>query len=591
MKILSELTFRERHKKIFELVKGQKARLAVAMMCMVLMAGTDLAQAWVAKPLIDEIFVDKNKMMLKMLPLLFVGIYFLRSFAYYGEQYFMEFVGQDIIRRLRNQLYSRLTDLSLAFFHNEKTGALLSRFSFDVNVVKAMVSSSIAALIRDSLRITFLTGYIFYCDWKLALFIFIVLPIALVPLIRLGRRVRKASTGIQESMGDLSAFIHETFIGTKVVKAFSMEAYEKKRFRLKTEKVFTQEIKAAIAKALSSPIMEFLGGVAIAVVVWYGGTRVLQGLSTPGTFFSFMAAVVLVYDPAKKMTKINNNVQEGMAAFNRIFDIIETPSNIQDAPNPIHIPDGLQQVVFDGVAFKYEKDLVLKDINLTVSPGQTLALVGMSGGGKSTLVNLIPRFYDVTEGKIMINDTDLRHASITSLRRQIAIVTQDPILFNDTIRNNIRYGKPDATEEEIIAAAKAAYAYDFVMSFPKGFDTLVGELGGRLSGGEKQRLCIARALIKDAPILILDEATSSLDTEAEAVVQKALENLMRGRTAFVIAHRLSTIRNANQVVVLVNGRIVETGNHNDLLNLQGEYYKLYQMQFNDNTATEIVEHR
>jgi subfamily B ATP-binding cassette protein MsbA len=304
-----------------------------------------------------------------------------------------------------------------------------------------------------------------------------------------------------------------------------------------------------------------------------------------------MAAVVLVYDPAKKMTKINNNVQEGMAAFNRIFDIIETPSNIQDAPNPIHIPDGLQQVVFDGVAFKYEKDLVLKDINLTVSPGQTLALVGMSGGGKSTLVNLIPRFYDVTEGKIMINDTDLRHASITSLRRQIAIVTQDPILFNDTIRNNIRYGKPDATEEEIIAAAKAAYAYDFVMSFPKGFDTLVGELGGRLSGGEKQRLCIARALIKDAPILILDEATSSLDTEAEAVVQKALENLMRGRTAFVIAHRLSTIRNANQVVVLVNGRIVETGNHNDLLNLQGEYYKLYQMQFNDNTATEIVEHR
>lgn len=591
MKILSELTFKERHKKIFELVKGQKIRLAVAMMCMVLMAGTDLAQAWVAKPLIDEIFINKNKMMLKMLPLLFIGIYFLRSFAYYGEQYFMEFVGQDIIRRLRNQLYSRLTDLPLAFFHKEKTGALLSRFSFDVNVVKGMVSSSIAALIRDSLRITFLTGYIFYRDWKLALFIFIVLPIALVPLIHLGRRVRKASTGIQESMGDLSAFIHETFIGTKVVKAFGMEAYEKKRFRLKTKKVFTQEIKAAIAKALSSPIMEFLGGVAIAVVVWYGGTRVLQGLSTPGTFFSFMAAVVLVYDPAKKMTKINNNVQEGMAAFNRIYDIIETPSNIQDAPDPIHIPDEPQQVVFDGVAFKYEKDVVLQDINLTVSPGQTLALVGMSGGGKSTLVNLIPRFYDVTEGRIMINDTDLRNASIASLRRQIAIVTQDPILFNDTIRNNIRYGKPDASEEEIIAAAKAAYAYDFVMSFPKGFDTLVGELGGRLSGGEKQRLCIARALIKNAPILILDEATSSLDTEAEAVVQKALENLMRGRTAFVIAHRLSTIRNANQVVVLVNGRIVETGNHNDLLNLQGEYYKLYQMQFNDNTATEIVEQR
>lgn len=586
MKILSVLTFNDRHKKIFELVKGQKIRLTIAMICMVLMAGTDLAQAWIVKPLFDEIFIKNDQEMLRLLPLLVVGIYFFRSFAYYGEQYFMEFVGQDIIRRLRNQLYFHLTDLPLSFFHKEKTGALLSRFSFDVNVVKAMVSSSVAALIRDSLRITFLTGYIFYRDWKLATFIFIVLPIALLPLIRLGRRVRKASTGIQESMGDLSAFIHETFIGTKVVKAFNMESHEKKRFQLKTKEVFAQELKAAIAKALSSPIMEFLGGIAVAVVVWYGGAQVLKGLSTPGTFFSFMAAVILVYDPAKKMTKINNNVQEGMAAFNRIYDIIETPSHIQDPPNPIHIPDGPQRIVFDRVAFKYEKDFVLRDISLTVSPGQTLALVGMSGGGKSTLVNLIPRFFDVTDGRISINDIDLRQASIASLRRQIAIVTQDPILFNDTIRNNIRYGKPDASEEEIKAAAKAAYAYDFVSRFPKGFDTSVGELGGRLSGGEKQRICIARALIKDAPILILDEATSSLDTEAEAVVQKALENLMRGRTAFVIAHRLSTIRNANQVVVLVNGRIAETGDHRSLLAQQGEYYKLYQMQFRDSEGIE-----
>jgi ATP-binding cassette, subfamily B, bacterial MsbA len=589
MKILSEITFKERHKKIFELVKGQKIRLSVAMLSMVLLAGTDLAQAWVVKPLIDEIFVKNDEGMLHLLPWLIMGIYFLRSLATYGQQYFMEFVGQDIIRRLRNQLYFHLTDQPLAFFHKEKTGALLSRFSFDVSVVKAMVSSSVAALIRDSLRIIFLTGYIFYRDWKLAIIIFIVLPIALLPLIRLSRRVRKASTGIQESMGDLSAFIQETFIGTKIVKAFTMESHEKERFRHKTKKVFAQELKAAIAKALSSPIMEFLGGVAVAVVSWYGGYQVMKGLSTPGTFFSFIAAVVLVYDPAKKMTKVNNNIQEGMAAFNRIYDIIETPSPIQDPPNPIHIPTGPQRVVFDGVAFKYEQDFVLQDINLSVSPGQTLALVGMSGGGKSTLVNLIPRFYDISEGRILINDIDLRQASIASLRRQIAIVTQDPILFNDTIRNNIRYGKPDATEEDIIAAAKAAYAYDFIMSFPKGFETSVGEMGARLSGGEKQRLCIARALIKNAPILILDEATSSLDTEAEAVVQKALENLMRGRTAFVIAHRLSTIRSANQVVVLVNGRIAETGNHNDLLELKGEYYKLHQMQFRTNTPTESAE--
>lgn len=587
MKILSTPTFKERHKKILELVKGQKTRLMIAMFCMVLMAGTDLAQAWVVKPLFDEIFINKDKFMLGMLPLLFIGIYLLRSVAYYGQQYFMEFVGQDIIRRLRNQLYIRLTDLPLAFFHKEKTGALMSRFSFDVNIVKAMVSSSVSAAIRDSLRIISLTGYIFYSDWKLAAFIFIVMPVALIPLIKLGRRVRRASTGIQESMGDLSAFIHETFIGTKVVKAFGMEAYEKKRFQQKTKNVFKQEIKAAIAKALSSPIMEFLGGIAIAVVVWYGGARVIQGLSTPGTFFSFLAAVVLLYDPAKKMTKINNNIQEGMAAFNRIYDIIETQSNIQDPPVPVQIPAGPHRVVFDQVGFKYEKEFVLRNINLQVSPGQTLALVGMSGGGKSSLVNLIPRFYDVTEGRIIIDDTEVRKASIKTLRQQIAIVTQEPILFNDSICNNIRYGKPDATEEEIIAAAKAAYAYDYIMSFPKGFDTLVGELGGRLSGGEKQRLCIARALIKDAPILILDEATSSLDTEAEAVVQKALENLMRGRTTFVIAHRLSTIRNADHVAVLVKGEVVEAGDHETLLDLKGEYYKLYQMQFHNNANPEI----
>lgn len=586
MKILSTITFKARHKKILELIKGQKFRLSVAMVCMVLMAATDLAQAWVVKPLFDDIFVNQDKYMLGLLPALFIGIYLLRSFAYYGEQYFMEFVGQDIIRRLRNQLYFRLTDLPLSFFHREKTGALMSRFSFDVNIVKSMVSSSVAAVIRDSLRILFLTGYIFYRDWMLATFIFIVLPIALIPLIKLGRRVRRTSTGIQEAMGDLSAFIHETFIGTKVVKAFGMESHEKERFTRKTKNIFKLEIKAAIAKALSSPIMEFLGGIAIAVVVWYGGSRVIQGLSTPGTFFSFLAAVVLLYDPAKKMTRINNAVQEGMAAFNRIYHIIETESNIQDPINPFHIPSEPHRVIFKQVGFKYEKEFVLQNINLEVSPGETLALVGMSGGGKTSLVNLIPRFYDVSEGRILVDDVDVRQASVASLRQQIAIVTQDPILFNDTIRSNIRYGRPDAGEAEIVAAAKAAYAYDFIMSFPKGFDTLVGELGGRLSGGEKQRLCIARALIKDAPILILDEATSSLDTQAEAVVQKALENLMRGRTAFVIAHRLSTIRNADHVAVLVKGKVVETGDHETLLDRKGEYYKLHQMQFHNKIKKE-----
>jgi ATP-binding cassette, subfamily B, bacterial MsbA len=587
MKILSTLTFKQRHKDILELVKGQRTRLVVAMLCMLLMAGTDLAQAWVVRPLFDDIFVNKNKWMLNMLPAVVIIIYFLRSIAFYGEAYFMEFVGQDIIRKLRNRLYSRLTALPLSFFQSEKTGALMSRFTYDVNIVKSMVSTSVAAIIRDSLRIFLLTGYIFYSDWRLAAFIFVVLPVALLPLIRLGRRVRRASVGIQENMGDLSAFIHETFLGNKVVKAFGMEAYETERFDLKTQEIFKLEIKAAIAKALSSPVMEFLGGIASAVVVWYGGMRVIQGLSTPGTFFSFLAAVVLVYDPAKKMTKVNNAIQEGMAAFNRIFDIIETPSTILDPPDPIHIQTQPHRVAFEKVKFKYDRELVLDDIILEVLPGQTLALVGMSGGGKTSLVNLIPRFYDVTDGRILVDGLDIRKLSVASLRKQIAIVTQDPILFNDSIRNNIRYGKTNATEAEIMAAASSAYAYDFIMNFPKGFDTNIGELGGRLSGGEKQRLCIARALIKDAPILILDEATSSLDTEAEAVVQKALENLMHGRTAFVIAHRLSTVRNADRVAVLVNGRIVESGTHASLIEKKGEYYKLYQMQFHDKAITAI----
>lgn len=557
------------------------------MLCMLLMAGTDLAQAWVVRPLFDDIFINKNKMMLNLLPAIVIIIYFLRSIAFYGEAYFMEFVGQDIIRKLRNHLYDRLTWLPLSFFQAEKTGALMSRFTYDVNIVKSMVSTSVAAVIRDTLRIVLLTGYIFYSDWRLAGFIFVVLPVALVPLIRLGRRVRRTSVGIQETMGDLSAFIHETFLGTKVVKAFGMEAYEKNRFSKKTQDIFNLEIKAAIAKALSSPVMEFLGGIASAVVVWYGGMRVIQGLSTPGTFFSFLAAVVLVYDPAKKMTKVNNAIQEGMAAFNRIYDIIETESKIQDPPDPIEIQTRPHRVEFKQVQFKYDQEIVLDAVNLEVRPEQTLALVGMSGGGKTSLVNLIPRFYDVTQGRILIDGVDIRNASVASLRRQIAIVTQDPILFNDSIRNNIRYGKSDATEEEIIAAARSAYAYDFIMNFPKGFDTNIGELGGRLSGGEKQRLCIARALIKDAPILILDEATSSLDTEAEAVVQRALENLMRGRTAFIIAHRLSTVRNADLLAVLVNGRIVETGTHESLLEQKGEYYKLYQMQFHDKSNREV----
>jgi subfamily B ATP-binding cassette protein MsbA len=343
-------------------------------------------------------------------------------------------------------------------------------------------------------------------------------------------------------------------------------------------------MKETKARVITSPINLFLGGLAAALIIWFGGSRVIAGSYTAGTFFSFLTAVLLLYKPVKDLSKFNNSLQRGLAATDRVFDVIERESEIAEDSQPVDLINRPHRLVFERVYFKYEDDMVLQDIDLEAETGQVLALVGMSGGGKTSLVNLIPRFYDISQGAITIDGVDIRKVSLASLRRQIAIVTQEPILFNDTVRHNIAYGRPEASEKEIVAAAKAAFAYDFIQDFPHQFDTKIGELGGRLSGGEKQRLCIARALLKDAPILILDEATSSLDTAAEKVVQQALENLMRGRTTFVIAHRLSTILKADQIIVLVNGRIREAGSHQELLALKGEYYRLYQMQFNDETV-------
>ena len=380
-------------------------------------------------------------------------------------------------------------------------------------------------------------------------------------------------------MAEMNAFLHETFAGNKIVKAFGMEPYEKERFFEKSRRLFRLEMKSVIAKALSSPVMEIFGGLGIAFVIWFGGSQVIDGNLTVGKFIAFLAAVLMLYEPVKKLSKLNNVLQEGLAATDRVFDIIERESEIREIDNPREIETRPHRVTLENVWFSYDQqEMVLENINIDVEAGEVLALAGMSGGGKSSLVNLIPRFYDVTSGSIRIDGINIRELSLSSLRKQIAIVTQEPILFNESIRNNIAYGNPGASDEDVAAAARAAYAYDFIMDFPKQFDTNIGELGSRLSGGEKQRICIARALFKNAPILILDEATSSLDAESEMLVQKALENLMKGRTTFVIAHRLSTIGYADRIVVIVNGRIVEQGKHEELLAAKGEYYKLYQMQ-------------
>lgn len=580
--IISKLPLRSRHRRLLGYIRGSWPQLALAMVCMLVVAGTTSTTAFLVKPMLDDIFMEKNETMLMIIPIALIVLYLLRAVGMYGQEFLMHYVGESIIRQLRDNLYDKISDLPLTFFQKEKTGVLMSRITNDVNIVKAMVSNAVTGALRDVFTIFGLIFVIFYQSWKLALIALIVLPVAFFPIAEFGRRIRRFSTRSQESMADLNSFLHETFAGNKIVKAFGMEAEEKARFFQKNRTLFRYEVKTFRTKALTSPVMEVLGGIGVAVVIWYGGYAVINEQMTPGTFFSFMTALMLLYAPVKKLTRLNNAVQQGLAATDRIFDVLETELDITDPPDPVALPKPPHRVAFENVSFGYSPDeTVLKDIRLEVRPGERLGIVGTSGGGKTSLVNLIPRFYDVTAGSVKIDGIDIRQVAVADLRSRIAVVTQEPILFNDTIGRNIAYGSPAATDKQIWEAAGAAYIANFVKTLPKAMDTVIGELGNRLSGGEKQRMCIARALLKDAPILILDEATSALDSEAEQLVQKALENLMQGRTSFVIAHRLSTIVNADRIIVLSGGRIVEEGRHADLLKQKGEYYRFYRQQFPD----------
>jgi len=571
-----------RHKELLILIKDSGLKLAFAAVCSAVVAAMTATSAYLVKPAVEKIFEQKDTQMLMLIPLLVIAVFLIKGIAAYGSSYLLNLIGQNVIMRLRNRLYDHIQDLPLAFFQREKTGDLMSRITNDVAVISSMFTSAITGSIRDFFTIIGLLSVTFYLIPKLAIYAFVVLPIAAIPIFHFGRKVRRVRLGAQEALADMSAFLHETLLGTKIVKAFGMEDYEKKRFAGKSRKIFRLEMKEARVRAMTSPIMELLGGVGVAFIIWYGGKDVIAGTYSFGTFMSFLTAVGFLYQPLKKLSKLNNSIQRGLAATERIFDILERKSDIIEASSPIPIAPGPHYIVFNKVSFKYDTTMVLQDINLTVKSGEIVALVGTSGGGKTSLVNLIPRFYDVTEGAVLIDDVDIRNVSISALRRQIAVVTQEPILFNDSVHNNIVYGCQDASQQQIIQAAKDAYAYDFISSFPDGFNTSIGELGGRLSGGQKQRICIARALLKNAPILILDEATSSLDSESETLVQKALGNLMQGRTTFIIAHRLSTIGYAHRILVIADGRIVEKGMHEQLLDRRGEYYKLYRMQFADN---------
>jgi subfamily B ATP-binding cassette protein MsbA len=571
----------EAFKRLLKLAKPYGVRLTIAMICMVAVGALTSSQAYLVKPALDDIFLNKNTFALMWIPLAVIGIFLVKAVCNYGQIILMSYIGLRIVADLRNKLYEQIQKQSLAFFTQHPTGVLMSRITNDVLSIQSASSEAITSLVRDTFSIIFLTALIFYTNWKLALIAMIVFPVTIYPISKFGKKMRKVTTSTYITMGTLSSLLQETISGTRIVKAFCMEKYENERFAAENERLFKLNMSTVSVNAISSPLMEFLGSIAIAAVIFYGGYEVVKGNQTPGTFFSFLAAVLMLYEPVKRLTNVNNTIQSGIAGAERVFGVIDRVPDIIDKPKAINLPPITRGIDIKNVTFRYEETPVLKNINLCIKAGEVVAFVGMSGGGKTSLVNLIPRFYDVTSGCVLIDGYDIRDVSLQSLRSQIAIVTQQTILFNDSVKNNIAYGDIDRTEEDIINAAKAANAHDFIMKLPKGYDANIGELGTKLSGGEKQRLSIARALLKNAPILILDEATSSLDTEAEIEVQDALDNLMKGRTTLVIAHRLSTIRNADRIIVLVNGEIVEEGNHETLLAKKSEYFRLYNLQFKD----------
>ena len=577
------------YRRLLQFVKPYWRRLAGAMVCMLMVSGATSASAFLVKPVLDDIFFKKDLFMLKLLPFAIIALFLVKGIFDYGQSYLMSYVGQRIIADLREKIYNHLQSLSLSFFTRHPTGVLMSRIINDVNLVQGAVSEAVTGLIKDFFTIIGLVVVVFYRDWKLALVAMVVFPLAIYPLVKFGRKLRSYSYRSQTTMGDISAILMETISGNRIVKAFNMEDYERKRFAGENRKLFNLLMKSVRVRALSHPLMEFLGGVGIAFIVFYGGYNVIKGVATPGTFFSFLAALLMLYEPVKRLSGVNNTIQQGLAAASRIFEVLDAVPEIRNKPGAKPLHSITQGIEFQDVSFRYEEEWVLKNINLQIKVGEVVAFVGASGGGKTTLLNLLPRFYDVSSGRILIDGVDIRDYTIESLRSMIGIVTQQTILFNDTVKNNIAYGKMGEPMEEIIKAAQAANAHGFIQNLPQGYDTIIGEQGIKLSGGERQRISIARALLKNAPILILDEATSSLDSESEVEVQKALEYLMQGRTTLVIAHRLSTVRRADRIVVISNGTIKEIGTHEELLEKNGEYKRLYLMQFIDGELDKMKE--
>ena len=556
--------------------------IVAAIICMALVAAATAASAWLMKPVINDVFFAKNETLLWIIAAAVFITFAIKGLANYGQSVLMSYVGQRIITDTQHRLYAHLTRMELGFFHDNPTGNLISRFTIDINMMRAAVSNALTGLGKDFLSLIGLVGVMFWQDWQLGLIAFVVFPVAVIPIARLGKRMRKITVNTQEEMGQFTTLLEQTFQGARVVKSYGMEGYEKSRVRAIAERVFSLVFQAARVRSLASPIMESLGGVAITLVITYGGFRVIHDNMDPGSFFSFITALLLAYEPMKRLANLNATLQEGLAGAQRLFQLLDREPTIQEKPDAKALAIIGGGIKLEDVHFSYVTgQAALADMSFDVPAGKTVALVGPSGAGKSTILNLIPRFYDVDSGRITIDGTDVQDVTFESLRGAMALVSQEITLFDDTIRANIAYGRPDASEDEIIEAAKNAAAHDFIMKMPDGYDTYVGERGTKVSGGQRQRLAIARAMLKNAPILLLDEATSALDTESERHVQSALIKLMQGRTTLVIAHRLSTVMDADLIHVINQGKLVESGSHSELIAQDGIYARLYQLQFRD----------
>jgi ATP-binding cassette, subfamily B, bacterial MsbA len=572
-----------------EFLRPYAGRMAVALGCMGLMAGATAANAWLMEPMLDRVFFAHDEHLLLLIPLAVIALAVVKGLANYWQSVLMTTVGQRVVADIQLSLFARLMRADIAYFHANPTGTLISRFINDAGMLRNATTTVLAGIGKEAVTAVFLIALMFYQDWLLALIAFIVFPIAIRPIVSIGRRMRRVSANTQSEIGQFTTLLDQTFQGARHVKAYGMEAYEQKRAATIIESLYGLVERAQRIRAVASPLMEALGGIAVALVILYGGHQVISNAKTPGAFFSFITALLLAYQPLKLLAGLNANLQEGLAAAQRVFTVLDVEPEIREAPDarPLAVKGG--EVRFNDVRFAYANGkTALGGVSFAVPAGKTVALVGASGAGKSTILNLIPRFYDVAAGEVTIDGMDVRDATLASLRGAIALVSQEVSLFDDTVRANIAYGRFGASEAEIVAAAKAAAADEFIRGLPDGYDTQVGEHGIKLSGGQRQRLSIARAMLKNAPILLLDEATSALDMESERQVQAALKALMHGRTTVVIAHRLATVIDADLIHVVDAGRVVESGTHGELLRQNGIYARLYALQFADQVPRDVT---